>query len=113
NAMAPIDGVDLTELLGNLLDNARKWASSRVAVTYEVRDGASLLTIDDDGLGVPDNRVSEIAQAGRRLDEGRQGSGLGLAIVGDLAEAYGLAVGYGTSPLGGLRATVTFSNRRN
>jgi signal transduction histidine kinase len=107
-----MDSVDLTELLGNLLDNARKWASKCVAITCEAQENASVLRIDDDGPGVPSDKLIEISQPGRRLDEARQGSGLGLAIVADLAEAYGFQVKYGPSPIGGLQVSVSFPHSR-
>ena len=90
---------DLTELLGNLMDNGRKWAASRVRLRFE--DGA--ITIEDDGPGVPDAELERIRERGRRLDETKQGSGLGLSIVEDIADIYGLQLTYGRSELGGLK----------
>lgn len=101
-AAVPIEAGDLTELLGNLLDNARKWAAKDVRVTYADR----LLVIEDDGPGVPEAELGRIAERGRRLDESRQGSGLGLSIVADIADTYGLTVGFLKSPLGGLRVEI-------
>ncbi len=97
----PIEQGDLTELLGNLLDNARKWAKSRVRVRYH----GGQLTIEDDGPGVPDDQLTQIAERGKRLDETTQGSGLGLSIVEDIADIYNLQVAYDRSELGGLRVT--------
>jgi signal transduction histidine kinase len=101
-ALLPLEQGDLTELLGNLLDNARKWAKGRVRLSY----AAPYLVIEDDGPGVDEDRVSEIAERGRRLDETTQGSGLGLSIVADIADIYGLSVSYGRSGLGGLKVTI-------
>jgi signal transduction histidine kinase len=101
-AEVPIEQGDLTELLGNLLDNARKWASETVRISYE----GAVLAIEDDGPGVPEAELALISQRGRRLDESKQGSGLGLSIVEDIADVYGLRVLYGRSGLGGLRAAV-------
>lgn len=101
-AEVAIDQDDLTELLGNLLDNARKWARSAVRVSYD----APLLVIEDDGPGVPDGELARIGERGRRLDESKQGSGLGLSIVEDIADIYGFAVSYGRSPMGGLKAEI-------
>ena len=98
----PMEQGDLTELLGNLLDNARKWAKSTVRLHYAPRH----LVIEDDGPGVRDGNLSHIAERGRRLDESKQGSGLGLSIVGDIADIYGLTVNYGRSELGGLRVEI-------
>lgn len=102
SASVPIEQSDLTELLGNLLDNARKWARSTVRVRYE----APLLTVEDDGPGVAEEDLPFITERGRRLDESTQGSGLGLSIVADIADIYGLTVGYGRSALGGLKVEI-------
>ena len=95
---------DLTELVGNLADNARKWAKARVDISY----AGKTLTIADDGPGVAETDLSRIAERGTRLDEKVQGSGLGLSIVHDIADLYGLTVTYGRSALGGFEAAVTF-----
>jgi signal transduction histidine kinase len=101
-AKVPIEQGDLTELLGNLLDNARKWAKSRVR--FQFSDG--LLVIEDDGPGVAEDQLQLISERGRRLDETKQGSGLGLSIVEDIADIYGLSVSFSRSGLGGLRVEV-------
>lgn len=98
----PIESGDLAELLGNLLDNARKWAKSRIRIG---RNGQDLI-VEDDGPGVPAAELGQISERGRRLDETKQGSGLGLSIVADIADIYGLAIDYGPSELGGLRVTI-------
>lgn len=101
------DQQTLEEILGNLMDNACKWAASRVVVSAgHTGDGRLVLHIDDDGPGVPDARLDTVLQRGRRLDESKPGSGLGLAIVTDLTQASGGTLELGGSPLGGLRATV-------
>jgi signal transduction histidine kinase len=84
------------------MDNARKWARSRVRVAH----GDGQLTIEDDGAGVDDDRMGEISERGRRLDEATQGSGLGLSIVADIADIYGFDVSYGRSALGGLKVSL-------
>lgn len=95
---------DLDEMLGNLLDNACKWAKARVVVESSQTDGVILITVDDDGLGIePSLRVS-VLQRGVRADEASPGSGLGLAIVRDLVELYGGSISLEASPAGGLRA---------
>ena len=104
---------DLMDLIGNLLDNAGKWAHERVKVSvariadFGPRGRATFVVrIDDDGPGL-DAAVRDAAvQRGRRLDESRPGSGLGLSIVVDLAQIYGGALNLEDSPLGGLRATL-------
>jgi signal transduction histidine kinase len=98
----PIEQGDLTELLGNVIDNARKWAKTQVRLRY----APPLLLIEDDGPGVPDEELLRISERGRRLDESKQGSGLGLSIVEDIADIYGLGITYGRSELGGLKVEI-------
>jgi signal transduction histidine kinase len=97
---------DLEEMLGNLLDNAFKWARSRVEVSLAsgVEDGRIALLIDDDGPGLPPDALVDVLKRGRRLDETTPGSGLGLSIVVDLAKLYGGNLSLERAPLGGLRA---------
>jgi signal transduction histidine kinase len=95
---------DLDEMMGNLLDNACKWAGSRVAVSSALDDERLLIAVDDDGPGLDPALRSQVLQRGVRADQRVQGSGLGLAIVSDLAELYDGSVTLGTSPLGGTRA---------
>ena len=102
---------DLEEMVGNLVDNACKWAKSRVAVEVAQprRDASNprvSLLIDDDGPGLSASEREEMqaAQRGRRLDETKPGSGLGLSIVVELAGLYGGELSLETAPIGGLRA---------
>ncbi len=103
---------DLEEMVGNLVDNACKWAQSRVAVEVlaaraDTKAGSTLrVVVDDDGPGLtPSQRERvQVARRGNRLDETKPGSGLGLSIVTDLAALYGGALTLGTAPIGGLRA---------
>jgi signal transduction histidine kinase len=95
---------DLDEMLGNLLDNACKWASTRVQVGSTIHDGRLHVTVDDDGPGIDPSARAAVLQRGVRADEATPGSGLGLAIVRDLADLYGGAIAMESSPLGGLRA---------
>ena len=95
---------DLDEMLGNLLDNACKWARSRVAVASSQDGGSVAITVDDDGPGLPRALRESVLQRGVRADEAAPGSGLGLAIVRDLAELYGGSIALEDSPAGGLRA---------
>ena len=98
---------DMLELLGNLLDNACKWAAGEVRLAL-ARDGGLLtVTVDDDGPGIPASRREQVLQRGRRLDERVAGDGLGLAIVSDTVAAYGGQLTLTDSPLGGLRAVLT------
>jgi signal transduction histidine kinase len=95
---------DLEEMLGNLLDNACKWAKSGVRIQSAEENGAVILTVDDDGPGLPPSMRALVMQRGVRADEAAPGSGLGLAIVRDLAELYEGTIALEDSPMGGLRA---------
>jgi signal transduction histidine kinase len=98
---------DLDEMLGNLLDNACKWAHRLVHVASAVDAGRVTITIDDDGPGLPAEMRAAVLRRGVRADETAPGDGLGLAIVRDLATVYGGEVSLAASPLGGLRAVLT------
>jgi signal transduction histidine kinase len=97
---------DLEEMVGNLIDNACKWARSRVAI--EVSSDADVLrvAVDDDGPGLSPSEREQLqhARRGQRLDETKPGSGLGLSIVMELAGLYGGSLALGSAPIGGLRA---------
>jgi signal transduction histidine kinase len=103
---------DLEELLGNLLENAMKWAKSSVLVSVVPSTGkddpASLfeISIEDDGPGIPEDKAREALKRGRRLDETKPGTGLGLAIVADLVNEYGGVLALERSGMGGLKAVV-------
>jgi signal transduction histidine kinase len=99
---------DLDEMLGNLLDNACKWARSRVVVSVLPSDGGSHaeVTVDDDGPGLDPSMREAVLQRGVRADQAAPGTGLGLAIVRELAELYGGSITLGSSPASGLRATL-------
>jgi signal transduction histidine kinase len=98
-----LDDTDLMEVLGNVLDNARKWATASVAVTARPAAGGVALTVEDDGPGLPASELAFRIERGRRLDEQVEGSGFGLAIVQDLVGAYGGEASLSRSPLGGLK----------
>jgi len=96
---------DLDEMLGNLLDNACKWARSRVAIESSSNGGGVvIITVDDDGPGLETSMRDAVLRRGVKADEAAPGSGLGLAIVRDLAELYGGSIALSDSPIGGLRA---------
>jgi signal transduction histidine kinase len=102
-----VEQADLEEMLGNLLDNACKWAASRVALKTESSGASLIVIVDDDGPGVADAMLETVLQRGVRADETAPGSGFGLAIVRDLAEVYGGTIALSRSPLGGLRARLS------
>jgi len=95
---------DLEEMLGNLLDNACKWARSRVLVSSALDGRLVVIDVDDDGAGLDESMRIRVLQRGVRADEAAPGSGFGLAIVSDLATAYGGSIALGRSPGGGVRA---------
>lgn len=98
---------DLQEMVGNLLDNACKWAERQVQVSASAAgQGQLLIQIDDDGPGIADEERERIFLRGVRMDEQRPGSGLGLHIVRDLASTYGGQAQAERSPLGGLRVSL-------
>ncbi len=94
---------DLDEMLGNLLDNACKWARSHVVITSALRDGHIVVIVDDDGPGVETAMRDQVLRRGVRADEAAPGSGFGLAIVRELAELYGGSIALDAAPSGGLR----------
>jgi signal transduction histidine kinase len=98
------DAQDLEEMLGNLIDNACKWAKSRVEIRGASQGPRLILRVEDDGPGIPPELRDEVLRRGRRLDEKVTGSGLGLDIVRDIAELYGGALALTESRLGGLAA---------
>lgn len=99
---------DLEEMVGNLVDNAGKWARSQVSIVVRSEESTPMpmisIAVDDDGPGLSAEARKEATKRGRRLDETKPGSGLGLSIVVDLAQLYGGTFLLEDSPLGGLRA---------
>ncbi|MGY3528562.1 sensor histidine kinase [Bradyrhizobium embrapense] len=102
---------DLEEMVGNLVDNACKWAASQVFIEVGVvppeASGAGprlRIVVDDDGRGLSEAERAQVSRRGQRLDESKPGSGLGLSIVTDLAGLYGGKLTLGDAPIGGLRA---------
>lgn len=103
---------DLEEVVGNLLENAMKWAQSTVRVSVETAVPVGeepprfSILIEDDGPGIPEDKAREALQRGKRLDETKPGTGLGLAIVADLVKEYGGTLRLERSTMGGLKAVV-------
>lgn len=95
---------DLQEMAGNIMENAGKWSRGRVrAIAAAVSPDRLVITVEDDGPGLPADRREEVLKRGARLDESAPGSGLGLAIVDELARAYGGSLVLGDAAMGGLR----------
>ncbi|WP_304914693.1 sensor histidine kinase [Hydrogenophaga sp.] len=98
---------DLQEMLGNLLDNACKWARTTVRVSAKVNEDELCVEVEDDGPGLDEAARDAVLARGVRMDEAVPGSGLGLAIVNELAQLYGGRLQLCSSSLDGLRATLT------
>lgn len=102
---------DFEEMVGNLVDNACKWARAQVSIKVDVRAAIDAerqamlhIVVDDDGKGLSPDERAQVSRRGKRLDESKPGSGLGLSIVVDLAALYGGRLTLDAAPLGGLRA---------
>ena len=109
----PGERQDFEEMVGNLVDNAGKWAHQKVTIKIETEPWGTFaerrffrVMIDDDGPGLAASQRQAALSRGRRLDETKPGSGLGLSIVADLASLYGGVLTLEDSPEGGLRANL-------
>ena len=102
----PWERDDMLEMLGNLLDNACKWADSRGDLSIEQRGAAYCVCIDDDGPGIAESQREQVQRRGSRLDEQSVGHGLGLGIVRDIVETLQGTLQLLDSPLGGLRVEI-------
>ncbi len=98
-----MDPDDFGEIVGNLLDNARKFAKSTVRVCLDSQGEAQMICVDDDGPGISREDRERIIRRGERATDVAEGSGLGLSIVIEALAQYGLALTIGDSPLGGCR----------
>lgn len=107
---APVDQRDLEELLGNLMDNARKWARARVLVDVALRDGSIVVSVSDDGPGIAEERRDDVLGGGFRLDPAVPGTGIGLAIANDLAVLHGGRLTIGAGALGGAQVSVSVAS---
>ena len=107
--MLPLDPNDFRDLIGNLLENASKWARARVSVTASAHQHGWQIVITDDGPGVAEDKLSQLTTRGLRLDHQRPGSGLGLAIVQEIATVYGIDLHLENEAQGGLRVTLSGS----
>lgn len=109
SAHIAVDRDDMLELLGNLLDNAGKWANSRVLCRFSRQHDGSTIVVEDDGPGCDETLLEALRQRGTRVDESVAGHGLGLAIVSEIADLYGGELHLNRSTdLGGFRAEVWF-----
>jgi len=102
----PIDPNDFRDLIGNLLENACKWAHARVTVSASRDAWGWQIVITDDGPGVDKDKLSQLTTRGVRLDHQKPGTGLGLAIAQEIASVYGLELALANGDTGGLRVTV-------
>lgn len=103
---AAVDEGDLTEMLGNLLDNAAKYGRSRVRIGGAREGGATVLTVDDDGDGFPADVGETLLQRGVRADTRREGHGIGLAVTAEIVRSYAGRIWLETAPDGGGRVRV-------
>lgn len=108
----PWDREDLLELLGNLLDNACKWADAEVRLSISETSQGYLLAVEDDGPGIPETQRDQVFSRGARLDEQIDGHGLGLGIVRDIVEVWGGVLQLQESELGGLKALIELPRRQ-
>jgi signal transduction histidine kinase len=108
----PWDREDILEMLGNVLDNACKWADSTVSLSMQHQTEGYLLLVDDDGPGIPQTRRAEVLGRGNRLDEQVTGHGLGLSIVEDIVKSWGGHIELLDSPLGGLQMSIYLPDRQ-
>lgn len=103
-----VDKTDLDEMVGNLLENAYKWSENIIRVHSEtLADDDIAIIIEDDGPGIPDEKLKQAIERGVRLDETTPGTGLGLNIVSEMAHSYRGKLTLSRSSMGGLRAVLT------
>jgi signal transduction histidine kinase len=95
---------DLEEMAGNLIDNACKWAKSKIVINCKTANSRLLLIVEDDGPGIPKEKLGDVIQRGCKLDDSKPGHGQGLGIVNDIADLYGGRLKLSQSSLGGLQA---------
>ena len=104
-----VENTDFDEMVGNLLENAYKWSNSIIRVHAEQLDnGRIAIAIEDDGPGIPEDKLQQVTRRGVRLDETTPGSGLGLNIVSEVAHSYRGELSLSRSTLGGLKASLSF-----
>ncbi|RTE67363.1 GHKL domain-containing protein [Amphritea opalescens] len=105
---------DLVELMGNLLDNASKWASSQIRIKAHMDDHCLELIVEDDGPGVAADKREQLMNRGERLDESTSGHGLGMSIISEIVRQYqGRFVLGSSAQLGGLEVQVMLPRQVN
>ena len=107
----PWDREDMLELLGNLLDNACKWADAQVALSIQQTRTGFVIEVQDDGPGIPESERDQVFSRGTRLDEQTNGHGLGLGIVRDIVDAWGGEMQLETGSMGGLLVVIRLPGR--
>ncbi|WP_201190978.1 ATP-binding protein [Pseudomonas fluorescens] len=107
----PWDREDVLELLGNLLDNACKWADAEVRLSVVETATGFALNVEDDGPGIPQDRRDQVLNRGTRLDEQTDGHGLGLGIVRDIVDTWGGVLRLEESEWGGLKVVIELPKR--
>lgn len=105
----PVDPHDLRELLGNILENASKWAETSVSIEWIPSDSGGVLVVEDDGPGIAPEHIRTMTARGMRYDENMPGSGLGLNIVSEICDVYGLSLTIENRQTTGLRVSLGFS----
>ena len=103
-----VDATDFAEAVGNVLDNAVRFARSKIIISSAHSAGEVKLLIEDDGPGIEESDLSRMLRRGQRADETDEGNGLGLAISADIAHAYGASIDLTRSSLGGLCVSTTW-----
>lgn len=101
-----VETQDFDEIMGNILDNACKWAASRVTILATADDAFVAIVVQDDGVGLPADQIPEAMRPGRRMDEATPGHGFGLPIARELTELYGGTVDLSRASIGGLRVAI-------
>jgi two-component system sensor histidine kinase PhoQ len=104
------DITDLMEILGNVIDNACKAASTKVNINIVGSDNTLTMQVEDDGPGIPENKRIQLLERGTRLDSYKEGQGIGMAVVADLVSAYQGQLEISQSDLGGAKLTLVFPN---
>jgi len=107
----PWDREDLLELLGNVLDNACKWADAEVRLSVIETAGGFELSVEDDGPGIPEEQRAQVFSRGTRLDEQTDGHGLGLGIVRDIVDTWSGVLRLDESEWGGLKVVIELPKR--